>query len=196
MKKLFLVVAVMMISAVASFAQVGARIGMNFANWTNQPLDSRVGMHMGVVYNMELGDSPLSLQPGLLFSQRNFKDQQSGNWKVNTSHLELPIVVKYNLEVANDIVIDPHVGPYFAMALAGKVKDSDPKVKIYKNKDGHWGYDKMDMGITTGCGATFFGSVYAGVDYSWGFNEIGTLLSGESVRNGNFSITFGVWFGN
>lgn len=196
MKKLFLMAAVVMLSAVASFAQIGARIGMNFANWANKPVDSRIGAHLGVVYNIELGDSPLSLQPGFFFSQRNFKDDNTGNWKANTSHLELPILIKYNLEVANDIVIDPHVGPYFAMALAGHIKDSDPKIKIYKEKDGHWGYENMDMGITTGCGATFFGSVYAGIDYSWGLNEIGKTQKGDPVRNHNFSITFGVWFGN
>ncbi|MCQ2250646.1 MAG: PorT family protein [Bacteroidales bacterium] len=205
MKKFFLLVAAVMLSAVATFAQteekIGIRIGMNFADFTNQPVDSRVGLHLGGVYNLPLGDSPLSLQPGLFYSQRNMKgDGNSDNWKISTHHVELPVLVKYNLEVADNIAIDPHVGPYFGMALGGKafVKDiDDSESKIFKAvKKGGWGYKNMDMGIQTGCGATFFDVVYAGIDYQWGFNELGTTLDGKSVRNHNFLITFGVWFGN
>ncbi len=192
-----------MLSAAAAFAQdvskIGIRIGMNLASYTNQPVNSRVGLHLGAVYSMPLGDSPLSIQPGFLYSQRNMKGEgNADSWKISTHHVELPILVKYNLEVANDIVIDPHVGPYFGMAIGGK--SSDPitgDTKIFKKVDkGGWGYKNMDMGIQTGCGATFFGAVYAGIDYAWGFNELGLSPELKSVRNHNFSITFGVWFGN
>lgn len=222
-------IAVMAIAATASFAQVGGRIGMNFASLTNADgLSSRLGMHIGAVYNVELAND-ISLQPGIYYSQRNWKlnDAYLGkriltnmglpdDWagmagsvlgddatnKIGNHYFEVPVLVKYNLDLTSDITIDPHVGPYFAVGLMGKMKDQEkPKVKTFSektlNEEGEGkvlglGYKNFDMGLELGCGATFFESVYFGLDYQIGLRELNSKGKVAS-RNGNFMITFGVW---
>lgn len=200
MKKLIAIVAIMMMAATASFAQIGARIGMDFAklngDWKDV-YDASVGLHLGAVYNIELADA-LSLQPGAFYVQRNWKDKVDN--KIHTHFIEVPIVLKYNLELTNDIKIDPHAGPYFGFGFAGKVKDVDPKVKVFKSRaKGGLGLANFDMGVQVGAGATFFDSAYVGLDYEFGFRDnadyFNPLNPDKKIhsRNGMLMITFGVW---
>lgn len=199
MKKLLLIAAVMIISVTASFAQLGVRMGMNFGDLGGDDVEhvkSSIGLHLGVVDNFELG-SGISIQPGAYYTQKNWKIEngrgKDEDLKARTHHLEVPVLVKYNIEFG-DIAIDPHVGPYFDFAFAGKFKDVDD-VKIYRNRDnkGDWNYSNFDMGLTLGCGATYSDIVYCGLDYQFGFKDIAKSKNTE-VRSHVFMITFGVWF--
>jgi len=200
MKKLLLIAAVMIISVTASFAQLGVRMGMNFGG-LNKDYEktgygeekTSIGLHLGVVDNFELG-SGISIQPGVYYTQKNWKfENKNGDWKARTHHLEVPVLIKYNLELG-DITIDPHVGPYFDLAFAGKFKDHD--LKIYrKSKENKPSLDfsNFDMGLTLGCGATYSDIVYFGLDYQFGFKDIANNKNLET-RSHVFMITFGVWF--
>lgn len=195
MKKILMIVAVMVMAATASFAQIGARIGMDFASFRGdwkKDYKSNVGLHIGAVYNLELADA-LSLQPGAFYVQRNWKTKE-GDYKIHSHHIEVPVVLKYNLEVASDIKIDPHAGPYFGFGFAGKSKDevawnNNKKLKVF-HKDG-MDVANFDMGIQLGVGATFHDAAYVGFDYEIGFHEFGE--KGYYAHNNMFMITFGVW---
>ena len=187
-----MIVAVMVMAATVSFAQIGARIGMDFASFRGDYKDdykSNVGLHLGAVYNIELADA-ISLQPGVFYVQRNWKTKE-GDIKVHSHHIEVPVVLKYNLEVASDIKIDPHAGPYFGFGFAGKSKDEimGEKVKVF-NKDG-MNVANFDMGIQLGVGASFRDAAYVGIDYEIGFHEFGKKP--YTGHNNMFMITFGVW---
>lgn len=186
----------MMIAASASFAQLGARIGLDLAKWGADAKDdykASAGLHLGVVDNIELGGD-ISLQPGVYYMQRNTK-LEAADLKTHTHYLDIPVLVKYNLDLGSDLVLDPHVGPYFGFGFAGKVKDTDIHVfrkdKPEKEKPG-MDFSNFDMGLNLGCGITY-SSVYFGLDYQWGFKDI-SKAAGVEVRNNNFMVTFGVWF--
>ena len=201
MKKILTILAVLIATATVSTAQIGARIGMDFASfrgdWKND-YKSNVGLHLGLVYNLELADA-LSLQPGVFYVQRNWKtdnDVFKEDYKIHSHHIEVPIVLKYNLELTSDIKIDPHVGPYFGFGFAGKSKDEIPfygkKMRVFKDKeDRDMGVANFDMGIQMGVGATFYDAAYVGFDFEIGFHEFGT--ANHHAHNNMFMITFGVF---
>ncbi|MBO7441068.1 MAG: PorT family protein [Bacteroidales bacterium] len=199
MKKILLIVAIMVMAATATFAQFGGRIGLDLANFTGDWKDgykTSAGLHLGLVYNFELADA-ISLQPGAFYVQRNYKDDFDN--KIHSHYIEVPIVAKYNLEVADGITIDPHAGPYFAFGFAGKNKDTDQKVFKKRSKDG-MGVSNFDMGIQVGAGATFSDVIYVGLDYEFGFRDnadyFNPLVDPNKklhARNGMFMITCGVW---
>ena len=183
-------------AATTSFAQIGVRIGMDFANLTGDYKDglkSNLGLHLGAVYNVELADV-LSIQPGVFYVQRNWKSDP-GDSKYNTHHIEVPIVLKYNLDITSDIKLDPHVGPYFGLGFAGKNKDNKDYKIFKKKKSGGMGYANFDMGVQFGVGATFFDAAYAGFDYEIGFRDVivGEEIGDEKAHNAMFMITFGVY---
>jgi len=192
MKKLLSVLAIMVVAATTSFAQIGARIGMDFASFRGdykKDYKSSIGLHLGAVYNFELADA-LSLQPGAFYVQRNWKTDV-GDFKVHSHHIEVPVVLKYNLDITSDIKIDPHAGPYFGLGFAGQSKDeiNGEKVKVFKKE--HMNVANFDMGIQFGVGATFFDAAYVGFDYEIGFREFGS--NPYTGHNNMFMITFGVW---
>ncbi len=200
MKKILTILAIMIMATTASFAQFGGRIGLDLAKFTGDWKDlykTSAGLHLGLVYNFELAD-PITLQPGVFYIQRNWKDAADN--KIHSHHIEVPIVAKYNIEVANDITIDPHVGPYFGFGFAGKNKDTDQKVFKKRSKQG-MGVSNFDMGIQLGAGVTFSGVVYAGIDYEFGFRDNADFKDPLSVdpnkkihaHNGMLMITCGVW---
>ena len=183
----------------ATFAQLGGRIGLDLANFSGDWKDAykaSAGLHLGLVYNFELAD-PITLQPGVFYIQRNWKTEV-GEYKIHSHHIEVPIVAKYNLEVADGITIDPHVGPYFGFGFAGKNKDTDQKVFKKRSKNG-MGVSNFDMGVQVGAGVTFSGVIYAGLDYEFGFRDNADFFDPLDptkkvhARNGMLMITCGVW---
>ena len=197
MKKILTILAILIATATVATAQIGARIGMDFASFRGDWKDdykSNVGLHLGVVYNIELADV-LSLQPGAFYVQRNWKTDE-GEFKIHSHHIEVPIVLKYNLDVTSDIKIDPHVGPYFGFGFAGKSKDEilGQKIHVFKDKEGDMGVANFDMGIQMGVGATFYDAAYVGFDFELGFHEFNSPINkANKAHNNMFMITFGVW---
>lgn len=201
MKKILLIVALMVMAATASFAQIGLRIGMDFASFRGDFKDdykTNIGLHLGAVYNIELADV-LSLQPGVFYVQRNWENKTT-ELKIRSHYIEVPVVLKYNLEVSSDIKIDPHVGPYFGFGFAGKSKEEiagvsyRPFKKVGLNSKGDkygLGIANFDMGIQMGVGASFYDAAYVGFDYEIGFNENGKAP--YTGHNNMFMITFGVY---
>lgn len=197
MKKILTVLALLVVFASTSFAQIGARIGMDFANYREDWKDSYkpiVGLHLGLVYNLELANV-LSLQPGVFYVQRNYKMDVT-DYKIQSHYLEVPIVLKYNLELTNDITIDPHVGPYFGFGFAGKCKENKDYKVFKKVEKGGMGVANFDMGIQMGAGVMFFNAAYVGFDYELGFRDLTdytVAAKAVDVKNGMFMITFGVY---
>jgi len=183
-------------------------MGLNLANQGADAKDlykMSAGMHIGVVDNFELAGG-ISIQPGVYYAQKNWKMEginmsigslsaETEDIKFHTHYIEVPVLVKYNLEVS-DLTIDPHVGPYFGFGFAGKIKDSDPSARIFsKPKDKHpdnLNYSNFDMGLDLGCGVTY-ASVYFGIDYQLGFKDVAKTANLD-VKNRNLMFTFGVWF--
>ena len=130
-------------------------------------MGSKGGMTLGGVIGLRVSDTtPIFLESGLYYTERGAKD---GKRKVGLTYLELPVLIKYGLQLNDDIALLPHLGPYFSYGIAGRFKDKE-KLGIsessYKNSFRHF-----DMGFKLGCGIEY-NMLYAELGYQFGIANI------------------------
>lgn len=201
MKK-FLVAIMAVLFAAPSFAQYssggfslsesslyyGLRMGMNISTITGeyQDADSKVGMTLGGVIGARVSDTtPIFLESGLYFSGRGGKN-------LGLNYLEIPVLVKYGVQLTDDIAILPYIGPYFSYGISGKYKINTGGTVV---KDSS--YDLMkhpDMGFKIGCGGEY-NKLYLELGYQFGVLNIAKDNPADlSAHTGNFYINVGVNF--
>ena len=214
MKKILLIVAVLFFAANLSKAQdftIGARVGMNVANIGGDydDGDAKLGLKAGIVATFPLADN-IYLEPGLYFSPKGSKGESIDGGVTyksfcNLNYVEIPINGVYKYEINSNLTVRGHVGPYFAFGILGKSKvkidgkvDKDSKVKNFN--DGHnkagrpnKDYSKFDFGFDFGAGIEF-SVCYLGVQYDLGVIDFNRNRSDNKMRNGVFSVDFGVNF--
>lgn len=205
MKK-FLVAIMAVLFAAPSFAQYssggfslsesslyyGIRLGMNFSTLTGDaPIDgTKVGLNFGGTIGCRVSDStPIFLESGLYFSGLGAKKDKNST---NLSYLELPILIKYGVQVSDDIAVLPFVGPTFKYGLGGKTKISGAG-----KTDSFDAYKRADVGIKLGCGAEY-NKLYLELGYQFGIVNIADwqLANGDdaSAHNGALFLNLGVNF--
>ena len=205
MKKILLAI-VAMFAAAPSFAQYssggfslsestlyyGIRLGADFSTLTGKYIDlgTRTGMTLGGVVGARVSDStPIFLESGLYYSGRGAKKNKSS---VALHYLEIPVLIKYGVQVTDDIALLPHVGPYFSYGVGGKFKVEEGNlVAKYSSYD----YLKhFDMGFKLGCGAEY-NKLYLELGYQFGVVNIAKdNEADEGAHTGNLYINFGVNF--
>lgn len=207
MKKLLTIVALMVLGATTSFAQLGLRAGVNFNNIGKDAKDepflkaeNKTGFHIGAVYNIDLIGS-FSIEPGLYFSQKGFTlDGEeidlsgvdpnepllsfSAKGDANMNYIEVPVNVKYKLLDLSVLGLDAHIGPFAAYGLGGKLEDT----KIF-DKDG-LDYKRFDFGLQMGVGVVLINKIYAGVNYDMSLTKINEA---EGVSKDNLKEKNHVW---
>ena len=216
MKK-FLVAIMAVLFAAPSFAQYssggfslsestlyyGIRLGMNVATLTGDaPIDgTRVGLNFGGVVGARLSDStPLFLESGLYYVGNGAKKNKNS---VSLNYLELPILIKYGVQVTDDIAVLPFIGPTIRYGLfGGKTKLSGTGIKYDSfgksdTANGKYQYKRADVGIKLGCGAEY-NKLYLELGYQFGIVNIANwedLLGDDaSAHNGAFFVNLGVNF--
>lgn len=176
----------------------GVRLGMNVANLSgdDEPgLNSKIGLNLGGTVGLRLSDTtPIFLESGLYFS--GFGAQKDKN-SVTLNYLELPILIKYGVQVSDDIALLPFIGPSFRYGLfGGKIKTSG-EGKIDSFGDDPYQYKRGDVGIKLGCGAEY-NKLYLELGYQFGITNIANweLANHDdaAVHNGALFINLGVNF--
>lgn len=180
----------------------GIRLGMNFATLTGDAgdLGTKVGLNFGGTVGMRVSDTtPIFLESGLYYTGCGAKKDKN---TVSLNYLEIPILIKYGVQLTDDIAILPFIGPTFRYGLfggntkmAGGIKyDSFGDSDIAK---GITQYKRADMGIKLGCGAEY-NKLYAELGYQFGITNIANwqLPTGDdaSVHNGALFLNLGVNF--
>lgn len=202
MKKLLLCVAAVAMT-MGVFAQeksyFGARAGMNINNirmsydGDSESMDSRIGYHVGGVYNISLMKStPLYLETGLYFTNRGAEFEGA---KINANYLQLPVMISYHFNISKKFTIEPAVGGYYAFGVGGKIKDGDDEVKIFKDYDGYSVAKRSDFGLRFAVGTTFNKHYYLGVGYDLGLMDVNKdFVDDVKLKNGSFFISLGYNF--
>ena len=179
----------------------GIRLGMNFANLTGDaPIDGmRLGLNFGGTVGLRLSDTtPVFLESGLYYTGSGAsKDKQS----TSLNYLELPLLIKYGIQVTDDIALLPFVGPTFRYGIFGGTTklggnkydafgDSDPVNRKFQ-------YKRADMGIKLGCGAEY-NKLYLELGYQFGITNIANWevagVDDPSAHNGALFLNLGVNF--
>lgn len=193
MKK-FLMTAVLGMFALAGFSQVkwDAKFGMNFSNMTKiDESKAFPGFTLGV--GMDYGfNENWSLQSGLMISSKGFKFKE-GDWKdkYRPIYLDIPILAAYKFNISDNTKFVINAGPYLAIGLGGKNKETDEEdIKLF-DKDGY-DWKRFDLGIQYGIGLELSDRYLINLTGQNGF--ISPVDGGDDPKNMTFSIGVGYRF--
>ena len=172
----------------------GLRLGMNVASVGSDEVfldyTARTGLNLGFVYGVQLTNTaPVWLELGLSYSEKGGLNSGKGeNIKMRMTYLEVPLVCKYSFEVSDDFYVQPFVGGYLSVGVAGRIKD-------YNNRVASSTYDtfnRFDGGLRFGCGAEYQ-MLYAELGMAFGLADI-SKDDFSSATTQNFFINVGVNF--
>lgn len=193
MKK-FLMTAVLGMFALAGFSQVkwDAKFGMNFSNMTKIDESKALpGFTLGV--GMDYGfNENWSLQSGLMISSKGFKFKE-GDWKdkYRPIYLDIPILAAYKFNISDNTKFVINAGPYLAIGLGGKNKETDEEdIKLF-DKDGY-DWKRFDLGIQYGIGLELSDRYLINLTGQNGF--ISPVDGGDNPKNMTFTIGVGYRF--
>ena len=208
MKK-FLMAIVAVLFAAPSFAQYssggfslsestvyyGVRVGLNVSTLTGDGTDdakAKAGMNLGGVIGLRVSDAtPIFLESGVYFTMCGAKGE--AKTEVNLNYLEVPVLIKYGIQVTDDIAVLPYLGPTLRFGVGGNQKLLDDNGDLYTRTSFKSDrYSRPDVGMKLGCGIEYT-KLYLELGYQFGVTNI---LDNDNLsqHNGAFFANFGVNF--
>ena len=182
----------------------GLRIGPAFAfvNSDDPMLNGgsmKTGVSFGGVVGLQLTSvAPVFVESGLTFVQKGGRgyvtmtDGSRAKFTFNLGYLQLPIVVKYSVDIDEHMSFQPFLGGYFALGLGGKVRN-------FKDRNTYGSFDnvdhsfrRFDAGLRFGCGFSF-DLAYVELGYDFGLANIGRD-DFDVTHNGCLFLNLGVNF--
>ena len=191
MKKLFLAVVAMMVSA-ATFAQnevgqitIQPKVGVNIANITDAVgADPRIGLAAGAEFEYGLTDN-IGLSAGVLYSMQGAKaSEESVDYTLKLDYLNVPILA--NIYVSKGLALKLGVQPGFK--LSSKVKGEASGVTAELEVED--GVKSVDLSIPVGISYQYQNLVFD-ARYNWGVTKI---IDDADSKNSVFQITVGYKF--
>lgn len=195
MKKLFLAVVVMMVSA-ATFAQnevgqltIQPKVGVNIANITDaDDADPRIGLAAGAEFEYGLTDN-IGLSAGVLYSMQGAKATEDGaDCTLKLDYLNVPILA--NFYVAKGFAVKLGVQPGFKLSSKAKVKVSGTSVEVDANDIDGVNIKSIDLSIPVGVSYQYQNIVFD-ARYNWGVTKI---IEDSDSKHSVFQITVGYKF--
>lgn len=195
MKKLFLAVVAMMVSA-ATFAQnevgqltIQPKVGVNIANITDaDDTDPRIGLAAGAEFEYGLTDN-IGLSAGVLYSMQGFKTTEDGaDCTLKLDYLNVPILA--NFYVAKGFAVKLGVQPGFKLSSKAKVKASGTSVEVDANDIEGINIKSIDLSIPVGLSYQYQNIVFD-ARYNWGVTKI---VDDVDSKHSVFQITVGYKF--
>lgn len=194
MKKLFLLLAILLMGNIAVMAQDSkvswnVKAGLNLSNWTGgdtESTDAKIGFKVGA--GMEYAfDQTWSLQPSLFFTTKGAKDTWEGDtFTTNQIYLELPVNVQARVPVSDNLNVLFAAGPYFAYGIGGKMSGGGYEEDTF----GDGNFKKIDAGV--GLGVSFeISKIILGLEGQLGLTKLG---DGDAPKNINFGLVVGYKF--
>lgn len=191
MKKLFLAVVAMMVSA-ATFAQnevgqltIQPKVGVNIANITDaDDADPRIGLAAGAEFEYGLTDN-IGLSAGVLYSMQGVKTtiiDDDCTWKLD--YLNVPILA--NFYVAKGFAVKLGVQPGFKLSSKAKFKGSGGSKEVEVED----GVKSVDLSIPVGLSYQYQNIVFD-ARYNWGVTKI---VDDVDSKHSVFQITVGYKF--
>ena len=207
MKKLLLsiiAVAALFISAQAQIT-FGPKVGLNLANVAGdntEDAEMKMGLQIGVVTDIAFSDA-LSLQTGVMFSQKGSKDEFD---RVNLNYLEIPINAVFGIDVGSN-KLQFFAGPYLGIGLNGKISrdlfDEDTDIQfgndIMDVDDGKTPFNRFDIGLNAGVGYKI-NNIQIQANYGLGLSNLipkfDSEASEDKISNGVMQLSVAYFFGN
>ena len=140
---------------------------------------SKTGINVGAALGFELSDqAPVYLETGLYYvakggNGKNGEDtdkyKKGSKFSYDLNYLEVPLVLKYSVELDYDLYLQPLAGGYFAYGVGGKFKNyGDRSIDSSFSDDA---FKRFDTGLRLGCGLQYQ-VLYAEAFYEFGLTNI------------------------
>lgn len=176
---------------------LGLRIGPSFTtvDSDDKALDggsSQTGLNLGVFAGMQLSPkAPVFIEAGLMYVEKGGKNLYDGKKITYGLHyLEVPIVVKYAIQLNEHFSVQPLAGGYLALGVGGKSKNFADREVAHSFSE-HF-FKRFDGGLRFGCGVTY-DLFYADLTYDIGLSNI-CHDEFDKSHNGCLTLNFGVNF--
>jgi hypothetical protein len=173
----------------------GIRGGVNFANLNDidGEVESRTALMGGFYFNFPVTNSPVSIQPEVLYSQKGF---ETGDDTFQLDYIEIPVLAKFDFITDGSITPNVYFGPYVGFNVNADISgENNDFFGGNSEADIEDSVENTDFGVVVGAGLDF-GRIDLGVRYSAGLTEIyedGLFEDNNSgAKNGVFSITAGI----
>lgn len=159
----------------------GLRLGMAITSVSsdNNNLNangSKTGINLGVAAGFLLSpDAPVYLESGLYYVGKGGNGKNTKNtykdtrFSYNLNYIEVPVLIKYNVELDYDICLQPLAGGYFAYGVGGKFKNYGDREIDDSFSDN--AFKRFDAGLRIGCGLQYQ-VIYAELAYEFGLTNI------------------------
>ena len=195
MKKLFTILcAATLTFSVSAQAQFGAIAGLNSSaigtsdSEMNALLDARIGMHVGAIAHLPLGDV-VELRTGAIYSQKGATINFLGmNATLALDYLDIPIDFAFKL---GDNGFALSAGSYIGLLMSSKLM-------VDGNSEDLENASSMDFGLNFGASYLIGENVLIGTKYGMGLknlSEDSTLADDYIELNGVLMISVGYMFG-
>lgn len=175
----------------------GLRLGVAVSKVTSDDRyldgsDTKTGLNVGAVFGVGLTPTaPIYFETGLFYVEKGGKGRYEGNrFTYNMNYLQVPLVLKYDIDAGYDISIQPFAGGYLACGVGGKIKDFGNRQAFSSFDDD--AFNRFDGGLRIGCGAQF-NVLYIELGYDFGLANVADDYF-DTSRNGTFFANIGVNF--
>lgn len=163
--------------------------------------DAKTGLNLGMVVGLRCSPYiPMFLESGIYYTERGGKEGGlstplgRASIKYNLGYIEVPVLMKYGIGIADEFAILPYVGPNFAVGVGGQTKETHPgETAIKYDSFGSDKFNRFDVGIKLGCGFEW-NMVYAEVGYNWGITNISDFRDDSETFNRAFYMNIGINF--
>lgn len=198
MKKLLSVFSILLLigfsaNQVAAQTGFGVRGGVNFANLndTDADVDARTGIMAGAYLNLPISNSPVSIQPEVLYTQKGF---ESGDNTYQLDYVEVPVLARFDFITNSGLRPHVYFGPYIGFNVNAEI-DGEDEGTLFPD-DSQTNIDDItndtDFGVSVGAGLDF-GRFDLGVRYNAGLTEVFDA-DDMTAKNGVLSIVGGIGF--
>lgn len=150
------------------------------------------GFNAGLTLGVMLSPTtPLFFETGLQYTEKGGKGTYNGNKTTyQLNYIEVPLVVKYQYKIDNNIAITPFLGGYVAGGVGGNIKDVNSRYAESSFADRN--FRRFDGGLRVGCGL-MLDMFYLEAGYDAGLANISND-SFDSSHTGSFFANVGINF--
>jgi hypothetical protein len=193
MNKLFTTISFLLFSLLAiqvnaqDAVKTGAKGGLNFATMSDG-YDTRTGFVVGGFAKFGIPDSPLSIQPEVMYSQQGGKVD---NNEVRIDYLQIPVLFKFAMSDRGTVEPNLFAGPYAGLRILAE-QDGGTGGLFGGSTNIENQTEQVDYGLSFGGGIDIeVGNSIFTMDarYNFGLSDAFTDRDG---KHRVFAITFGI----
>ncbi|MBO6794011.1 MAG: PorT family protein [Balneolaceae bacterium] len=168
-------------------AQLGIKGGVNFATFNDaNDAQYRPGFVFGTFLDLPVENSPLSLQPELLFAQYGSNIEDSDAY-FEVDYIQIPVLLKFDFAAESNTTPNVYFGPYLSFTTSSEVKNENFAINFEDETE------PTDFGAIVGIGFDTE-NAQIGFRYTAGITNIEDSSFESDAKNGAFSVTVGLKF--